>query len=190
MKALAFDFLILCGGRATRMQGRDKPLLPYQGRPMVASIAATAPDATQIWISANRNQAQYAQWGQVFSDEEVMTRAKDEPAGPLVGILGGLERCQQDWLLVSPGDTPNLPEGWYSALLEQTKPDGAVVFDGGRQQHLHLLLARELHTDLRAQLQAGEHRVWHWLSTLKIATVEINHPEWFSNINTPDDLQS
>lgn len=57
--SLPITGVVLCGGRATRMQGQDKGLLSYQGIPMVNyAIQAFAP-CQQILINANRNHAIY-----------------------------------------------------------------------------------------------------------------------------------
>ena len=168
------------------MAGQDKPLLTVDGLPMAQRIAQTVSPTTQIWISANRNLDQYAAWGQPFSDYDVLSN--DQRLGPLVGILGGLQRCQAPWLLVSPGDTPFLADHWYVPLLQGRNAQGAVVHDGTRQQNLHLLLAKSLATELAGYLAEGEVRVWPWLSLVDLAQVTIEQPEGFANINTHADI--
>ena len=48
--------LILAGGRATRMGGIDKGLVPFMGKPLIEhAIARLSPQVTTILINANRN---------------------------------------------------------------------------------------------------------------------------------------
>lgn len=179
-------FLILCGGRGSRMRGQDKPLLDYDGIPMIDRVRASAPDVP-VLISANRHLPAYRARGVVFTDQEVNTHVET----PLNGILGGLERASTDWLLVSPGDTPELPANWWSPLklAVTAASDGVVIHDGLRQQHLHLLLKTTLAPSLRRFLQAGHFEVWRFLEQSRVARVSVPHPEWFINVNTEQELR-
>lgn len=187
MQLADFEFLILCGGAGTRVDGLDKPLLLYKSAPMVQWIAKTVHPARKIWISANRHQAAYRRWGEVLSDT-----CADLPGahGPLVGILCALEACQCPWLLVSPGDTPDLTSVWWEPLFRQKNQTGAVIFDGTQQQNLHVLLARDLAEDLRSYLTQGHHQVWQWLANVGVAVATTPTPGCFKNYNTFDDFTS
>ena len=46
------------------MGGHDKPLIEYQGQPMVEHVSLSVPNPNQTWISANRNLHRYAKWEQ------------------------------------------------------------------------------------------------------------------------------
>jgi molybdopterin-guanine dinucleotide biosynthesis protein A len=168
------------------MRGQDKPLLDYDGIPMIDRVRASGPNVPLL-ISANRHLEAYQTRGAVFTDQEVNTCAET----PLNGILGGLERASTEWLLVSPGDTPELPAGWWKALrLAVVRgSDGAVVHDGLRQQHLHLLLRTTLAPSLRQFLQAGHYEVWRFLQLSQIKRAHVPHPEWFINVNTEQELR-
>lgn len=165
------------------MQGKDKPLLAFQGRPMVQQVCASAPAAHRTFISANRNLEAYTAYGEVFTDEQVGCGE-----GPLVGVLGALQRTDTEWLLVAPGDTPCLPVEWYLPLVAQRGRAGAVVHDGERQHHLHAFLPTRLAGDLQRYLQAGEFKVWQWLDACAVRPVNIPHPQWFKNMNAAEDL--
>ena len=53
--------LVLAGGMGRRMDSRDKGLVPFRGRPMVAHvIERPAPQVGSVLINANRNVEQYA----------------------------------------------------------------------------------------------------------------------------------
>lgn len=186
MQIQNFDLLVLCGGAGSRMSGQDKPLLNYRGRPMIDLVVNSVQQAKHTWISANRNTAQYAQWGSVFSDHEVDINST--ASGPLVGVLGALDRTQSDWLLVSPGDSPQLAEHWYEPLFCHANGQGAVIFDGERNQNLHLLLAKSTAVALRTYLNSGRYQVWQWLAEIAVASTIAVAPEGFKNVNTPEDF--
>jgi len=56
--------LILAGGRAERMGGSDKGLLPLAGEPLIAhGIRRFRPQVAELLISANRHQDIYRTFG-------------------------------------------------------------------------------------------------------------------------------
>ena len=178
-------FLILCGGMGTRLGGQDKPLLEFNGRPMIEHVISSAPDLPLL-ISANRNLHAYRKYGPVFTDREVGT----DISSPLNGVLGGLDRADTDWLLVAPGDSPCLPQTWWQPLgSELTDGDpGVVVDDSERQQNLHLVLNRSVAPLLRAYLRDGHGEVWRFIDLIGITPVSVPHPGWFINVNEREDF--
>lgn len=173
------------------MQGRDKPLLLWRGEPMVQKILATVPADMPKLISANRNLDSYRQWADVVTDRPDTAAVPAEVyQGPLAGILSGLRACRTPWLLVCPGDTPALPENWCEPLMQSVDShvSGAVVHDGERQQHLHLLLNRNVKTDLERFLAGGGYQVYKWLRNLKLVVVEYDNSSAFKNMNSPQEL--
>lgn len=75
------SWVILAGGQASRMGGKDKGLIELNNKPLIQHvIERLSPQTPIILINANRNQQAYAQFGQVFSDH-----FSDYP-GPMGGI--------------------------------------------------------------------------------------------------------
>lgn len=97
--------LILAGGRAQRMGGIDKGLIPFLGQPLIASsISRLQKQVGSILINANRNITKYAAYGYpVILDET------PDFSGPLAGFSVGLQACKTPYLLTSPCDSPLLP---------------------------------------------------------------------------------
>ncbi|HWL27448.1 MAG TPA: NTP transferase domain-containing protein, partial [Burkholderiaceae bacterium] len=98
--------LVLAGGRASRMRASlgtstdasvplEKGLLALQGEPLVARARRyLAPHVCRVLISANRETARYAAYGEVVPD------AADygEDAGPLAGVASGLALSATPWM--------------------------------------------------------------------------------------------
>ena len=114
--------LILCGGRATRMGGVDKPLQAFLGRPLVEHVLGRIAPQTggRVLISANRHREAYARFG-----HPVLADTLPDFPGPLAGILAGLEalealeaRDSEAWLLCVSGDSPWLPQDLLERLVE------------------------------------------------------------------------
>ena len=181
-------FLILCGGAGSRMAGRDKPLLEFHGKPMLDHVLASAPDHMPRLISANRNLDQYQQRAGIVTDQ---AHSINGASGPLMGIYAGLCTATTTWLLVAPGDTPCLADGWWRVMQRASGGTRNVVaHDGQRQQRLHLLLHRkQVIVSLRDYLSAGHHQVYAWLESVDLVQAQFDTPDAFRNINTEQDLQ-
>ena len=176
-------FLVLCGGAGTRVEGKDKPLLGWQGVPMVDNVLASVPTELPKLISANRNLNAYAKRGEVVTDSTLPGR------GPLVGILAGLSACTTAWLLVAPGDTPALPAGWWQHMIAAVNEEtpNVVAHDASRQQNLHLLLHVEsVRDNLNSFLQQNRHQVHLWLDTISHSNAVFD--QTFNNINRLDQI--
>lgn len=180
--------LILAGGQASRMGGSDKGLLDCAGRPMIERILArVTPCVDAILISANRNIDRYRRYGYPVLEDE---RA-DFP-GPLAGIARGLEHCSTGWLWVVPCDAPLFDARLLARLTDACRGPqilGAVPMEGGRMHTTFALLRRGSLASLRAYLHQDKRAVRDWLKTLPAAEVDCDdHPEWFVNLNTPEEL--
>ena len=79
--------VILAGGKASRMGGADKALLPLAGKPLLThAIARLAPQVSTMIISANGELSRFASFGL-----RVIADSLGEYTGPLAGLLAGLE---------------------------------------------------------------------------------------------------
>ncbi|MEK7321898.1 MAG: molybdenum cofactor guanylyltransferase MobA [Pseudomonadota bacterium] len=180
--------LILAGGRGRRMNGDDKGLLTFQGRPLIAHVIETlAPQVGPLLISANRHLARYANWGR-----PVIADRYEDFRGPLAGIASGLAQVATPYLMVAPCDTPFLPAHLVerlAAALETEPADAAVAFGAGRMQALCVLLSRELEADLSMYLADSDRSATGWLRRHRHLLVDFSdEPRAFVNINTPRDL--
>ncbi|MFX1680815.1 molybdenum cofactor guanylyltransferase MobA [Mitsuaria sp. CC2] len=194
--------LLLCGGRATRMGGVDKPLQPFQGRPLVEHVLGRiAPQtAGRVLVSANRHLDEYRRLGHPVLEDTL----PDFP-GPLAGILAGLavlDASEEDdaWLLVVSGDSPWLPEDLLVSLAGGLAPGQTAAMALGREapgeplrsQPLASLIHGRHRASLAAALHAGERRVEGWLSSLPLARVAFDRPgdaHAFANINDRSELE-
>ena len=170
------------------MGGHDKGLLDCAGQPLIAHVLARiAPCVAGILISANRHLDRYRAYGYpVFDDAQA-----DYP-GPLAGIARGLEHCTTPWLWVLPCDAPQVDAQLLTRLMDacrETQLPAAVPIEAGHAQPTFALLRKDTLAGLRAYWDQGGRGVQEWLATLPAARVECSdHPEWFVNLNTPEEL--
>lgn len=180
--------LILAGGKATRLDQQDKGLIPLNGQPMVAHvIARLAPQVDDLILNANRNFEEYTSFGFPVLRDDL-----PDFQGPLAGILTGMHHSTSEWLVISPCDTPFLPQDMVRRLLEaatQTNALAAIPFDGERRHYLHALLHRSLQYQLETWLVGKQRSMRGWLQ--QIAPTEVDFSDQatsFLNVNTHEEL--
>jgi molybdenum cofactor guanylyltransferase len=186
--------LILAGGRAQRMGGIDKGLVPFMGKPLIEqAIARLSPQVTSILINANRNHDRYAQYGHA-----VIADHHPDFAGPLAGFAAGLEHCKTEYLLSVPCDSPVFPLNLSEQLLEQmisTQSDlvyASSVDPAGATwtQPVFCLMRRSVQPSLQDFLNQGGRKIDRWFEALSSSTAVFADEAAFANTNTPEELQA
>ncbi len=180
--------LILAGGRATRMGGRDKGLLTLNGRNFVNLLAEQlSPQVDAIRINANRNLADYEATGYPVIRDEL-----EDYQGPLAGMLAGLRTIGEGWLLTVPCDGPFVARDYAKRMVSAAGDAGhklAVASDGGRLQPVYALIHLSLADSLENFLSSGDRKIDRWYAEHDFSTVSFaDAAEMFTNVNTPDDL--
>lgn len=185
---MTISAVILAGGKARRMQGRDKGLQLLHGKPLVQHVIEhLQPQISAIAINANRNQADYAQFGlPVFADE------LPDFQGPLSGMLTGLEQASTDFVLFTPCDSPFFPHNLLAKLKSAVENDRtfiAYACDTEREHPTFCLMSVSLKDKLRTYLASGERRLLQFMRENGGVSVTFEKNEGqFVNFNTLDDL--
>jgi molybdopterin-guanine dinucleotide biosynthesis protein A len=186
--------LILAGGRAQRMGGIDKGLIPFHQKPLIeATIQRLKTQVRSILINANRNITKYAVYGYpVIMDET------PDFSGPLAGFLMGLKNCKTPYLLTTPCDSPLFPEDLGAKLAsELDRNDLDLVYACSKEadgkvwaQPVFCLMRANLQDSLNSFLSKGDLKIDRWFKELKSGTVIFDDAQAFANANTPEELQS
>jgi molybdopterin-guanine dinucleotide biosynthesis protein A len=187
--------LVLNGGRARRMGGVDKGLMPLAGRPMIVhAIGRLGQQVAKLAISANAPSIQLAAFG--------LPVLLDDPPGrhgPLAGVLAGLEFALQSasplaYVASLPADTPFAPCDFIARLHAARRAGGgaiAVAVSGDHTHHLVALWPVEIASSLRRFLRDEDLRsVGQFARRLGVTTVEwpIGALDPFTNVNSLQDL--
>ena len=190
--ALMLTAVILAGGRARRMDGKDKGLLLLRDKPMISYvISKLTPQIQRLIINANRNHDDYqalAPGSAIISDQVGV----GEFFGPLAGMLAALDYCDSDVLLTAPCDSPLLPTDYAQRMLRALndgQADIAVASDGNRLQPVFSLLRTSLRDDLNHFLSSGGRKIDRWFEKHPTVVVDFaDTPSMFRNVNTPEEL--
>ena len=185
---ITISAVILAGGKARRMEGRDKGLQMLKEKPLVQHvIERLQPQITDIAINANRNQADYAKFGfLVFADE------LPDFQGPLSGMLTALERAETDFVLFTPCDSPFFPQNLlekFKSAVKNHRTFIAYACDTEREHPTFCLMSVKLKNKLRDYLASGERRLLQFMCENSGVAVKFDENEGkFVNFNTLDDL--
>ena len=190
--------VILAGGKASRMDFRDKALEPLHGKPLLAYVVSKA--ATQVKhlvLSVNHNIERYQAFElPIVSDREASY------AGPLLGILSAMHWFQGAhtaegirYLACFPGDVPEFPQDVVRQLARELSNESAAaayIYHRDQIQPLFSLWNLDLIEQVEAAVAAGLYGPKLLFGSLKAVSVncEDNSPGAFCNINSAEDLNA
>lgn len=180
--------VVLAGGRATRMGGKDKGLQLLNGKPLWQHVAdALAGQVSARVLSANRHIDIYQRSGlPVYQDT-----LADYP-GPLAGMLSVMQQDRGEWFVFCSCDTPFIPACLVERMVQQ-RGDSPVVWahDGERDHPTIALIHKSLIPALQDYLAAGERRVMVFMRQSGGHSVDFSDlKSAFVNVNTLEDLQT
>lgn len=184
--------LILAGGRGSRMGGVDKGLQYHQGAPLALhALMRLGPQVGSVMINANRNLSAYE-----ALEVPVVPDTTPDFAGPLAGMLTGLENCDTPWLVTVPCDSPLFPMDLVQRLAEAAEREGAELAmatapeeDGHqRPQPVFCLMSVDCIESLTSFLNGGGRKIDQWTATRRMALVDFDDAQAFRNANTLEEL--
>jgi molybdenum cofactor guanylyltransferase len=185
--------VVLAGGRARRMGGRDKWHIQIGGRTILERILdRLRSQCSTIVFNSNSDPIPGTHGLQVVADS-----VADYP-GPLAGILAGLDWAAQNapevsWVVSVSSDCPFLPRDLVARLhraRSEANAELACAQSAGRRHHVVALWPVRLREDLRSAITAeGMYKVHEWTGRYPLAAAvwDDTPVDPFFNINTPED---
>ena len=187
--------LVLAGGLSRRMGGGEKALQLLGGQTMISRVIdRMAPQVDRLAINANSDPEPYLDFGLPVLPDSIGGHA-----GPLVGVLTGLE-----WASTLPGvthlvsaatDTPFLPLDLVTRFSALAGPDRIVIARSyGNRHPVFGLWPVALREDLAQWLATSDTmKVQAWVDRHELAFCDFEAdgegaPDPFFNANTPEDL--
>lgn len=195
----AITGLVLAGGRAERMGGIDKGLIPYLKKPLIeTALARLQGQVSTILINANRNRNNYENYRYPVIADDNTINSMPSYFGPLAGFMVGLQHCQTEYLLTVPCDSPLFPLDLGSRLsAELLRGQFDLVFarsvDSSGQrwnQAVFCLMKKTVQSSLAQFLASGERKIDRWFENVNSSAVLFENELSFANANTPAELAS
>ena len=121
--ARAYSLGILAGGQGARWGGRDKGLIAYQGRPLVAGIASPRPQGVgEVLICCRSHPYFYQHFANRVLCESVVNQ------GPCAGITALLSAAIYPTLMILPVDLIGAPRQVFATLETEWQDDDTAIF--------------------------------------------------------------
>ncbi|MDO8606594.1 MAG: molybdenum cofactor guanylyltransferase MobA [Phaeospirillum sp.] len=187
--------VILAGGLSRRMGGGDKSLIAVEGQSLLdRTIERLSPQVGPMILNANGDPARLAGF-----TLPVVPDVIEGYAGPLVGVLTGLEWLQDhsmgvEWMVSVAADTPLFPQDLVERLHQAVVDEGAdigIACTGSRTHPVFALWPTRLASQLRAAVaEEGIRKIEAWTDRYKVARVDwpAKPVDPFFNVNTPEDV--
>ena len=124
--------VILCGGKSRRM-GTDKAMLTREGTPnavrLLNALSGEDSPCTEVWLSIGTGESYPDIHAQKISD-------RYPGCGPMGGLEAALTVCREEYLFVTPVDTPFADAQMARELMTymadaSRQRDAVLVVDGG-----------------------------------------------------------
>ena len=178
--------VILAGGASSRMGGKDKFLMPLNGKPILEHIIdRLRPQVDDLIINSNNPDVlkQY--------DLEVVPDIK-AGLGPLAGLsaaLGYAKKKGFEKIVTVPCDTPFIPDDFLEMLLNKDNQKAVVAKSSGRLHPVIGLWHVSILDEVKATLEKNNHKMMTFIIELGADEQTWDRPQDpFININTPEDL--
>ena len=180
--------VVLAGGQSSRM-GRDKALLPFNGKPLIArAIDILRPHVDELLIIGDPNK--YDGFGP-------LALADDSPGlGPLGGIMTALRYAWHDRLIILACDMPHVTDVFIEQLMTHYEDgiDAVVAQCDGHLEPLAAVYHRRCRAVFAAQLETGSLKLSDAIERVRTRYVQVcpGEEDWpvdlFRNVNAPSDL--
>lgn len=187
--------MILAGGLSRRMGGGDKALIEVDGQSLLERVIdRLSPQVGPLLLNANGDPNRFAHLTLPVAPDVV-----EGYAGPLVGVLTGLEWLRDhtmdvEWMVSVAADTPLFPPDLVERLVQaarQENADIAIAYTGTRSHPVFALWPLRLAEELRrAVTDESLRKIEAWTERYKVARVQwpTEPTDPFFNVNTPEDV--
>jgi len=164
--------------------GRDKSMLPFEGRPIIEHIfKQLAPHFAQILISSN-DAAAYD-----FLDARVIADRR-QGLGPLMGIASAMRASANELNFVVACDIPEIQISLIRRMFREAGDFDVVMPRVGPSKYepLFAMYKKSTLTAIDDALESGVRKIMVPLESCKVKYIDISQME-IKNLNTADDYR-
>ena len=163
---------VLAGGTSSRF-GSEKATAQFGRCPMIAhvvSVLGLVSDDIVVAVAPGRS----SYYTDIVDEDVRVVEDRHPDQGPIRGLVTALEASREDYVIVSPCDTPLLRKEVCELVIDRGRDrDGAVPRIGGFFEPLHAIYKREPCLQAFARvIEGGDRRPKEAYGELDLVTVE------------------
>ena len=180
-------FVVLCGGKASRMGGKNKALATAGGESFLEKLSRAGADFEERLLSAN--DPKLAQ-----GTDFVVVKDRYEDAGPMSGIYSALLEAKSEAILTVPCDLPEFSAELADFMRKRMPPDADAMIcvdSSGKKHPLCGIFKKSCLPVLKAHLDTSRLKIMGMLEMLNTVYLDVSasfEDRVFWNINTPQEL--
>lgn len=185
------DLVILAGGQARRMQGKNKLLQQFDHEMQLLKIYRQFCDeVAKIWVNSHQDCIVYQE---IIAEIACFSDDQAGFLGPLMGMKSAWAHVTTDYILFIPCDITFIPKDvlskMHQALLEAE--NSQAVFISINEQNLYpfCLLKRDSLATLEKHLANEQLSIRKCFDDLKPQVVKYENPISFHSINSEQELR-
>ena len=177
--------------------GRDKALLPIDGRPLLARLIEAMRESLQgdivVAVQSPEREALYRDRLGPLPERVRFACDRVPEAGPLAGLAAGLAALPGGYAYTTACDAPELSGRWLARLLAEAAAGPDVLAVAAKWEPLHALYHTGVARLAEEALAEGDYRLMSLLRRAGAKELELTDREkaayGLHNLNTPEHLQ-
>lgn len=195
---MSYSALILAGGRGSRMGYKEKALMDFKGKPLIAYVIGILGKVVDNIIISVRDKEQ-GELLDVHVPGYRFAYDKYTNAGPISGMLSGLSLCQDEYCFAAACDMPFINGDVVKMLFKKSECHDAAIprHDDGFLEPLHAVYRCEpMIREIKKAIDVNETILLAPISRLDANYVGMGEIKkidpmlrTFMNINTYEDMQ-
>lgn len=180
--------LILMGGKATRMQGKQKAFLNYKNQPFYKHCVKSLTSVNTIYISVAKKEG-YSYLGYPLIEDSYLE------IGPLGGICTALQCIEEDALFVIPCDMPKVSQTLVDRIIRhyQETKKAVIIQDSHGVHPLVGIYTKEILPLLQQQISNKKYQARAFIAMAEFDILSLDDQllleDELININRPQDLE-
>ena len=177
--------IILAGGQSRRMC-REKPLLPLDGRSLIAAIVEQIRHCFPTLMISTGDRNKFTFLGLPVVEDEAPGQ------GPLLAILSALRASPRAVNFILACDIPVVHIPFLQTLLAKAAICEIVVprYRDGKTEPLFAVYNRSIIPAIERQIAAGDRRISSLFQICRTEFVPMDGQKWFRNLNSYEEYHA
>ncbi len=173
---------ILAGGRARRLKGRSKGLIPCRGQTIIECTLELVDARSDDVFLVGQIEGPYQSLGR-----RIVTDIHSDKGAP-AGLHAALTHARHDWVMVLPCDLPEMTKAILDELQPSEGHDAVLYRVKGRTQPLVGMWHRRILDHLDQALSMSDISLNELTTQVSVKWLESDDEKPFFNLNTASDL--